>query len=100
MKAAAPRRPRISERINSLVTADKPFRQIAGNVSKIAKTAMDEASSLSLERVDIQLDRLPRKLNGFKIIHLSDIHHSPFTNLEHIERAVEIANRLRPDMFI
>jgi hypothetical protein len=43
---------------------------------------------------------LPKKLDGFKIIHLSDIHHSPFTNLEHIQRAVKIANRLKPDMFI
>jgi predicted MPP superfamily phosphohydrolase len=91
---------RISDRINSLVSAEKPLRHLAGNVSKIAKTAMDEASSLSLERVEIELKRLPKKLDGFKIIHLSDIHHSPFTNLEHIERAVKIANRLKPDMFI
>ena len=100
MKIAGQRKTRISDRINSLVSAEKPLRHLAGNVSKMAKTAMDEASSLSLERVEIQLKRLPKKLDGFKIIHLSDIHHSPFTNLEHIERAVKIANRLKPDMFI
>jgi len=100
MKTAGQRKPRISERINSLVTADKPFRQFAGNVSKIAKNAIDEANTLSLERVEIELRRLPKKLDGFKIIQLSDIHHSPFTNLDHIERAVKIANRLKPDMFL
>ena len=100
MKLARQRRTRISDRINSLVTAEKPLRQLAGNVSKIAKYAIDEASSLSLERVEIALNRLPKKLDGFKIIHLSDIHHSPFTNIEHIERAVKIANRLRPHMFV
>jgi len=100
MKIAGQRKTRISDRINSLVTSDKPLRQLAGNVSKIAKNAMDEASSLSLERVEIELKRLPKKLDGFKIIHLSDFHHSPFTNLDHIERAVKIANRLKPDMFI
>jgi predicted MPP superfamily phosphohydrolase len=100
MKPAGQRRPRISERINSLVSAEKPFRQFAGNVSKIAKNAMDEASSLSLERVEIKLTRLPKKLDGFKIIHLSDIHHSPFTNLEHIERTIKVANRLKPNMFL
>jgi predicted MPP superfamily phosphohydrolase len=100
MKSAGQKRPRISERINSLVTAEKPLRELAGNVSKIAKYAIDEASSLSLEKVPIELSRLPKKLSGFKIIHLSDIHHSPFTNLEHIERAVKVANRLKPDMFI
>ena len=100
MKPARQRRTRIAERINSLVSAEKPLRQLAGNVSKIAKYAIDEASSLSLERVEITLSRLPKKLDGFRIIHLSDIHHSPFTNLEHIERAVKIANRLKPDMFL
>jgi predicted MPP superfamily phosphohydrolase len=100
MKPARQRKTRISERINSLVSGEQPLREFAGNVSKIAKVAMDEASSLSLERVEIRLKRLPKKLDGFKIIHLSDIHHSPFTNLEHIERTVKIANRLRPDMFL
>lgn len=100
MKLVRQRRTRISERINSLALADKPLRTLAGNVSKIAKYAIDEANSLSLERVEITLPRLPKKLDGLKIIHLSDIHHSPFTNLQHIERAVKIANRLKPDMFI
>ncbi len=100
MKLARQRRTRISERINSLVSAERPLRDFAGNVSKIAKSAIDEASSLSLERVEIKLTRLPKKLDGFKIIHLSDMHHSPFTNIEHIERAVKIANRLKPDMFL
>jgi hypothetical protein len=100
MKLARERRTRISERINSLRAAEKPLRELAGNMSKIAKSAMDEANSLSLERVVVELPRLPKKLDGLKIIHLSDIHHSPFTNLEHIERTIKIANRLKPDMFI
>src|SRR5687767_15766576 len=100
MKAASPRRTRISERINSLVTAEQPLRELAGNVSRIAKVAMDEAASLSLENVEIKLKRLPKKLDGFKIIHLSDIHHSPFTDLKHINRAIKVANRLKPDMFV
>lgn len=73
---------------------------MAGNWSKVAKGAMDEANSLSLEKVTIVLDRLPSALDGLKIIHLSDIHHSPFTDIEHISRVVRVANRLRPDMFV
>ena len=61
---------------------------------------MEEANSLSLERVEIRLKRVPPKLDGLKIIHLSDTHHSPFTSLEHIARAVKIANRLKPDLFL
>lgn len=76
------------------------MRKLAGKWSSYAKTALEEATSLSLERVEIRLKRLPAALDGFKIIHLSDTHHSPNTSLEHIKRTVKIANRLKPDMFI
>lgn len=90
----------LAERLNVLASSDTPLRKLAGDLSKVAKYAIDEANSLSLERVEISLSRLPKKLDGFKIIHLSDIHHSPFTSSEHIARTVKVANRLRPDMFV
>ncbi len=76
------------------------MRKLAGNLSKRAKDAMNEATTLSLERIEITLDRLPKKLDGLKCVHLSDIHHSPFTDLKHIERAVKFANRLKPDIVL
>jgi len=100
MPSTFPKRRKLSERINSYVAAEKPLRELAGDLSKVARTAIDEANSLSLERVEIELNRLPKQLDGFKIIHLSDTHHSPFTNIEHIARAVKVANRLKPDMFL
>ncbi|HSU26018.1 MAG TPA: metallophosphoesterase, partial [Pyrinomonadaceae bacterium] len=100
MKLAETRRDRLSARISSMTGTDKPLRELAGNLSKVARYAIDEANSLSLERVSVELDRLPKKLDGFKIIHISDTHHSPFTSLQHIERTVKIANRLKPDMFV
>ncbi len=100
MENTGTKRVRLSERLNAYVGSEAPLRALAGNWSKTAKTAMDEANSLSLERVEITLKRLPKKLDGFKIIHLSDTHHSPFTGIEHIKRTVKIANRLRPDMFL
>ena len=74
------------------------MREIAGNLSKVARYAIDEANSLSVERVEIRLPRLPKKLDGFRILHLSDIHHSPFTGLDHIARAVTIVSQLKPDI--
>jgi uncharacterized protein len=99
MENTGTKREKLSTRLNAYVASDAPIRQLAGNWSKVAKGAMDEANSLSLERVEINLKRLPKKLDGFKIIQLSDTHHSPFTKLEHIARAVKIANRLKPDVF-
>ena len=56
-------KPRLSERISSYVASDKPLRDLAGNLSKVAKTAIDEANSLSLEHIKITLNRLPPSLS-------------------------------------
>ncbi|HEX8289543.1 MAG TPA: metallophosphoesterase [Pyrinomonadaceae bacterium] len=100
MRFAGAKKVKLSERIGSVVGSETPLRDLAGNLSKLARYAIAEAHSLSLEKIDVKLKRLPKKLNGFRIVHLSDVHHSPFTSLEHISRAVKIANRLKPDMFL
>lgn len=91
---------KLSKRLSSAIGSETPLRELAGNLSQFAKYALAEANSLSLEKIDIQLKRLPKRLDGFRLVHLSDIHHSPFTGLEHISRAVKVANRLNPDMFV
>lgn len=98
MRTPREQRAKIAQRLNSLVASDRPLRELAGNLSKVAKYAIDEANSLSVERVEIALPRLPKKLDGFRVLHLSDIHHSPLTGLEHISRAIAITNELRPDL--
>lgn len=100
MRSLGTRRASLAQRFNLLASSETPLRKLAGDLSKVAKYAIEEANSLSLERVEVKLERLPKKLDGFKIIHLSDIHHSPFTSFDHIARTVKIANRLRPDMFV
>ena len=98
MRTPREQRAKIAQRINSLVAPERPLREVVGNLSKVAKYAIDEANSLSVEQVQITLPRLPKKLDGFRVLHLSDTHHSPFTGLEHISRAVAIANQLNPDL--
>jgi predicted MPP superfamily phosphohydrolase len=53
---------------------------------------------LTIEHRAVYLRRLPRSLEGFRIVHLSDVHHSAFTSREQIARAVQTANRLKPDI--
>ncbi len=53
---------------------------------------------LTVEHRQIYLRRLPREFDGLRLVQLSDIHHSPFTSREQIERAVETANDLNPDI--
>ena len=92
------KRARLSERISSYVASDKPLRELAGSLSKVAKTAIDEANTLTVEQVSVELKKLPANLDGFRIVHLSDTHHSRYTELEHIARAVALANELSPDV--
>lgn len=98
MKDLATKRSRIAKRLNAIVASEEPLKTLARNWSNRAKTAIKEANTLTVEHVEIRLKRLPKRLDGFRIIHLSDTHHSPFTGLDHIERAVEISNKLHPDI--
>ena len=100
MKQAGIKKVKLSERFNSMVASDTPLRDLASNLSQVARYALAEANTLIVEKIEIELERLPKKLENFRIVHLSDIHHSPFTSLEHVERTVEIANDLKADMFI
>ncbi len=64
----------------------------------MARVALTEPFMLVIERQEIQLGRLPKDLDGFRIVHLSDFHYGPLTNSKHLERAVEAANDLHPDL--
>ncbi len=55
---------------------------------------------LSIERQEIFLRRLPEKLDGLRLVHLSDLHYGPLVNPKHLERAVRAANDLRPDLIV
>jgi len=100
MKSVGTQKVRLSERISSAVRSDTPLRALASNFSVVARYALAEANTLTIEKIQIHLKRLPKNLDGFRIVHLSDIHHSPFTDLKHISHAAEIANDLKPDMFV
>ena len=77
---------------------ETPLRALALNLSQAARSALTEPFRLTIEHHQIFLRRLPRSLDGFRIVQLSDIHHSPFTSREQIERAVMTATNLQPDI--
>lgn len=57
---------------------------------------------LNLETTEkrIALRRLPRAFQGFRIVQLSDFHIGPFMTAEEIRKYVEIANHLKPDLYV
>ena len=74
------------------------MRTLALNLSEAARSALSEPYRLTIEHHQIHLRRLPAALDGFRIVQLSDIHHSSFTSRAQIKRAVETANSLQPDI--
>ncbi len=77
-----------------------PLRSLAAGLMESARAALAEPYLLAVERHAVGLRRLPAALDGLRVVHLSDIHHSPFTGREQIERAVEMANSLQPDIIV
>lgn len=77
---------------------ETPLRALALNLSQAARSALSEPYRLTIEHQPIQLRRLPEVFDGFRIVQLSDIHHSPFTSREQVKRAVDTANSLQPDI--
>lgn len=100
MKILGTQRAKLPEAISDAARSDSPLRDLASNLSRSALKKINEATALEVEEVAITVEKLPKKLDGFRLVHLSDIHHSPLTDLDHIESAIGIANGLKPEMFI
>jgi predicted MPP superfamily phosphohydrolase len=77
-----------------------PLRTLAENVSQVARYAINESKQLIVERQEVFLPRLPIQFDGWRVVQLSDIHHSPFTDSQQIKKAIEITNSLRPDIIV
>lgn len=77
---------------------ETPIRSLAINLAQAARSALAEPYMLTVEHRPIYLRRLPEAFQSLRIVQLSDVHHSAFTSREQIARAVETANRLRPDI--
>lgn len=76
----------------------RPLNVIKSALGEMARVALTEPFMTTIERQEIYLPRLPRQLHGLRIVHLSDFHYGPLVDPRHLERAIEIANDLKPDI--
>ncbi len=100
MRGLGQHRAKLYEKFGPVVNSDGALLTFASVYSQKAREAIAEANTFKIEEVKIFLKRLPKALDGFRIVQLSDIHHSPFTSSEFIENIVKVANELQPDMFV
>lgn len=73
---------------------------IATGLGGLAYSTLIEPHRLSLERVATRLPNLLAALEGFRIAVLSDFHLHPFTQINHVQDAVRLANSLQPDLVV
>jgi uncharacterized protein len=99
-KMATPIRSKQRRRVLSYGSSrpDTPLKALAVNLTHVARAAISEPYMLTIEHERIALRRLPKQFESFRIVQLSDIHHGPFSDHSQIERAVDTANRLKPDI--
>src|SRR6059058_4308518 len=76
----------------------RPLQVIKSALGEVARVALSEPFMIAVERQEIYLRKLPKALDGFRIVHLSDLHYGPMVDAHHLQRAIEIANELHPDM--
>lgn len=56
-----------------------------------------EPHNIQVVRLEIPLPRLPGAFDGMTIAHLSDLHLGPYVTEEHLLKAVQMTNSLKPD---
>ncbi len=72
MNSAQAGKVKLSQKIYSAVASETPLRDLASNFSVVARNAINEANTLTIEKITIYLKRLPKNLDGFQLVHLSD----------------------------
>jgi predicted MPP superfamily phosphohydrolase len=52
------------------------------------------------EEIEIRLKRLPEAFDGFRIAQISDIHFGPYLDRQGVERGVQLAQGMHPDLLV
>jgi predicted MPP superfamily phosphohydrolase len=78
-------------------------RAVAGTALAVVATASGiavrrAAGPAEIEEVPVRLARLPRALDGLTIVQITDLHVGPTIRQREVDRVVEQANALKPDV--
>jgi predicted MPP superfamily phosphohydrolase len=72
----------------------------AGVIVGAASTGLTQTQQVVVERLEIELARLPKELDGLTIAHLSDFHYTSVRDAAVIRSAVRVTNELNPDIVV
>lgn len=69
-------------------------------LATLLRAALLEPTQVQITYLSIKIAQLPAEFHGFRIVQLSDIHHSSFLGEAEIVAAAQRANDLRPDLTV
>jgi uncharacterized protein len=69
-------------------------------LAALLKAALLEPKQLQITHLPIRIPHLPAEFHGFRIVQLSDVHHSTFLGEAEIAAAARRANELQPDLAV
>ncbi len=70
------------------------------DLSIVGSGMISSFSQTSFPQISMEYPNLPDALNGFKILHLSDLHLGYYFHLEHLERTLLDAEKYQPHMVV
>ncbi|MGH9377896.1 MAG: metallophosphoesterase, partial [Terriglobia bacterium] len=76
----------------------KPLIQLALNAPEADYPPGSFSADPEITETQVSLPRLPAVDDGLRIVHLTDIHLGLFTSVEEVQRVVDLANLLDPDV--
>lgn len=97
--AALRRRPPVDEARRAFLTRVVGAVPVAAATSGPLGAAAASAAAIVRE-VDAKSARIPRALDGLKILQLTDVHLGAFIDVDHVRRAVEAARPHAPDLVV
>lgn len=59
-----------------------------------------ERNIVKVNNYRIPVPSLPKSFNGFRIVHLTDLHFGTLVSKKFIERVIARANKLKPDIIV
>jgi len=73
---------------------------LAGGTLVVGDQVLNGRHRIQTTRREIEIEGLPAGFDGFRIVHLTDLHHGRQVPLELVSRAVAAANAAEPDLVV
>ena len=71
-----------------------------GALAMVGDGTIFEANRPQLVSIEVPLSRLAESWDGFRIAQLSDFHYDDYFSVEPLRKAIDIVNRLQPDLMV